>query len=184
MDDSDKAGADFASKPNGAWAAAIGQTVYRDGFMPASLGINYTPCQAADARSSDQRWLQLRAAPIVTAVRDGSGKEKERQEKRCANGRGGEEKRKRGAFLWYTCLLTRSFLVIYTSAKSHRKTRCCVYAYKDACALSFRDHVQWFDGNATRRKRRVTQHVRNYMRLITRIPISTYNIVFKNVSEK
>lgn len=49
MDDSDKAGADFASKGNGA-RAANGQTAYRDGFMPASLGINYTPCQAADAR--------------------------------------------------------------------------------------------------------------------------------------
>jgi len=56
MDDSDKAGADFASKSSGARATAIGQTAYRDGFMPASLGINYTPCQAADACSSDQRW--------------------------------------------------------------------------------------------------------------------------------
>lgn len=54
MDDSDKASADFASKGNGA-RAATGQTAYRDGFMPASLGINYTPCQAADACSSGAR---------------------------------------------------------------------------------------------------------------------------------
>lgn len=163
MDDSDKAGADFASKPNGAWAAAIGQTAYRDGFMPASLGINYTPCQAADARSSDQRWLQLRTAPIVTAVRDGSGKEKERQEKDVrAGAEGKRNEREELSFEPVYVSLAQSFLVIYTSAKSHRKTRCRVYAYKDACALSFRDYVWWFDGNATRRKRCVTQHVHTY----------------------
>lgn len=81
--------------------------------MPASLGINYTPCQAADARSRDQRWPQLRAAPIVTAVRDRSGKEKERREEDVrADARGEEEKRKRGAFFRarYTYVpLARSF---------------------------------------------------------------------------
>ena len=48
MDDSDKAGTDFASKAPLVYAA-YEQTAFRDRFMPASLGINYTPCQAADA---------------------------------------------------------------------------------------------------------------------------------------
>lgn len=74
--------------------------------MPASLGINYTPCQAADARSSDQRWPQLRAAPIVTAVRDGSGKEKERQEKDVRAARRERETKERSfPSSRYKCLL-------------------------------------------------------------------------------
>ena len=48
MDDSDKAGVDFASKAL-LVCMAYEKTAYRDGFIPASLGINYTPCQVADA---------------------------------------------------------------------------------------------------------------------------------------
>lgn len=163
MDDSDKAGADFASKPNGAWAAAIGQTAYRDGFMPASLGINYTPCQAADARSSDQRWPRLRTAPIVTAVlfpRDGSRKEKERQEKdvRAAR-RKRETKEKSFPSSRYKCLLrdlsswfTPRLNRIERHAAACTRTKMRVVISRSPFAIMFDDFV----GNATRRKRCVT----------------------------
>jgi len=131
MDDSDKAGADFASKPSDAWAAVIEQTAYRDGFMPASLGINYTPCQAADACSSDQRWPReelLLSWPWIETARKGKkdGKKVRRR-----------EEVQRRAFLW-ACMPMRSSFVIYTSTKSYapRSIAACIrILYKDACVL-------------------------------------------------
>lgn len=85
MDDSDKASADFASKGNGA-RAATDQTAYRDGFMPASLGINYTPCQAADARSSGSEMAPHARVASISRVETRRGTKKRRERSWIAKG--------------------------------------------------------------------------------------------------